>query len=595
MFTLSEVQGKGMGWVSTRPIQPQTIILDEEPILTICKQPSPTEIATKLGKLGSSQYRKWREICSEQDPSEIVLKYGLGLSGEIQESLGIFEHCSRLNHSCRPNAVAAWGDGSMCIQAIDVIDVGSEITISYLTCPNGILPFRERQKMLASWGVVGFQCNCVLCSQPFGYRQLSDERRMNIMNLRSKILSSRYGQGKEEDVLVIDLISCCDEELIPLISLDTEILMKVIKLRQKQATEIPAAKGNVTSHSGPDSGLRLCQQLGAKLHLHDAAIEATRSFEADSIPFAYPKQLLDSGVISRPETQEFGPASAANSTNQKSENTDWYTGKQPLPTISDHNHLRQILVDHSETAPHSTDLNHRFAVALRNMILRGEDNVEARDSDPFPAETLIRHAGSCTEVAAILRAKFCYLTAIHDLRAGRPEQALHSMARAVRLSELVVRWTMAAHVAFLSLCKDTLACSPGDPDASIVLCNLLFSKGERAKALQAITCRSLAGDAVACVVRGCMQQFLQANREAVAEFDRAVRGGLAGYRSVEVHFLRAFSREQIGDLNGAEDDYAAYISRCGGGERKLCEAHLDRKSTRLNSSHITRSRMPSSA
>jgi hypothetical protein len=143
MFKLAKVQGKGIGWVSTRSIPPQTLILDEAPIFSICKDPSPSDISLKLGKLDSSQCKKWTEFCSGQNPSETVLRYGLGLTGETEESIGIFQKCSRLNHSCRPNAVAAWGEGSMSIQAIDFIEKESEITISYLTDPMGSCRFEK--------------------------------------------------------------------------------------------------------------------------------------------------------------------------------------------------------------------------------------------------------------------------------------------------------------------------------------------------------------------------------------------------------------------------------------------------------------------
>ena len=77
---------------------------------------------------------------------------------------------------------------------------------------------------------------------------------------------------------------------------------------------------------------------------------------------------------------------------------------------------------------------------------------------------------------------------------------------------------------------------------------------------------------------------------------------LAGCRVNDAVKLAFLDGEQLGEIDGLDLGALKEFKRSGNGavELKLVDRaavleRLDRKSTRLNSSHITRSRMPSSA
>jgi len=78
---------------------------------------------------------------------------------------GLFATSSRANHSCRPNAAFCVREsGELALLAISEIDEGEEITVSYLSEADLLVPRSRRQRMLRNWG---FECDCSRCSADF--------------------------------------------------------------------------------------------------------------------------------------------------------------------------------------------------------------------------------------------------------------------------------------------------------------------------------------------------------------------------------------------------------------------------------------------
>ena len=198
------LEGRGTGLLTARDVKAGELILAEEPLvsfhavpkdvihqmewLTVGKRPDGEEfangkqtIAAGLRKVSPNRKKKFRELhgegrnytdadrhhqdydlsrvrlnaFSDDDPDE----HGLQLSVER-----VFEIISRINHSCKPNAVMTWNkrleQGT--IFAITGISEGDEITISYYADLHSQLrSIRERCTML--FESHGFVCLCPAC------------------------------------------------------------------------------------------------------------------------------------------------------------------------------------------------------------------------------------------------------------------------------------------------------------------------------------------------------------------------------------------------------------------------------------------------
>eukprot|EP01006_Ploeotia_vitrea_P065730 TRINITY_DN93717_c0_g1_i1.p1 TRINITY_DN93717_c0_g1~~TRINITY_DN93717_c0_g1_i1.p1 ORF type:complete len:566 (-),score=39.30 TRINITY_DN93717_c0_g1_i1:98-1795(-) len=77
------------------------------------------------------------------------------------EEIRIFFKITKFNHSCAPNACFFEQENRGCVLAIDNIEPGEEVTISYSL---SYLPVAQRQVFLQER--FGFQCECLRCTVP---------------------------------------------------------------------------------------------------------------------------------------------------------------------------------------------------------------------------------------------------------------------------------------------------------------------------------------------------------------------------------------------------------------------------------------------
>ncbi|KAI5894525.1 uncharacterized protein SCHCODRAFT_02665040 [Schizophyllum commune H4-8] len=84
-----------------------------------------------------------------------------GASGEDCKYLATFDMLSRMNHSCRPNALFAWDTRTFSgtLRAARDIAPGEEITVAYFGDVH--IPLVQRRAFLAPYG---FECACPACS-----------------------------------------------------------------------------------------------------------------------------------------------------------------------------------------------------------------------------------------------------------------------------------------------------------------------------------------------------------------------------------------------------------------------------------------------
>ncbi|CCU82135.1 unnamed protein product [Blumeria hordei] len=195
LCAVQEIPGKGLGLVARQAIAAGTIILKESPLITTASitSLSPTrtefELSAALAALPPEKRQAYHSLHNnhaETDPAHplagIVRSnlYPLGVDASIG---GIFQTISRINHSCRPNAVQYWNTVHSCetIYCVSPIQAGQEVTVSYHL--GG--PSTMRQRVLQE--NFGFQCRCELCLLPAPQLAISDKRLQRALELDNLI------------------------------------------------------------------------------------------------------------------------------------------------------------------------------------------------------------------------------------------------------------------------------------------------------------------------------------------------------------------------------------------------------------------------
>lgn len=112
--------------------------------------------------------------------------------GMDSKDLGVFQTCSRLNHSCTPSAQFTWSeDHTMVVTAVRDIKPDEEITISYTDL---LATAEERRENLAPYG---FRCNCPACEGADA--TLQDALRMALVHINKQLDEYDLGRGDMED------------------------------------------------------------------------------------------------------------------------------------------------------------------------------------------------------------------------------------------------------------------------------------------------------------------------------------------------------------------------------------------------------------
>lgn len=200
-YSIASIPEKGLGVVASRHFKLGDRIMLEKALVTF-RLWGDLPADTKVAALPPSDRAKYfglhdRQASAAGEPKSAegirqtnALPLGstqgdaYGTSGEATE-MGVFYECSRINHSCRPNAQNQWCSrlGSMTIHAIDDIKPGEEITISYT--PDVMTSAERRQRLLTRFG---FLCTCSLCSSSPQAIEASDRRLRRIKALDDSLL-----------------------------------------------------------------------------------------------------------------------------------------------------------------------------------------------------------------------------------------------------------------------------------------------------------------------------------------------------------------------------------------------------------------------
>lgn len=195
VWDVREIPGKGLGLIALQNIRPGTPILSETPLITTdsITTLSPTktefEIAEALAALPREQQEAYHSLHNnhaDTDPAHplagIVRSnvYPLGINSRVG---GVFRYISRINHSCRPNAIQYWNQllRRETVYCVSPISSGEEITLSYYLGGSST----TRQQVLQEQ--FGFLCRCELCSLPPERLAISDARLQRAQELDSMI------------------------------------------------------------------------------------------------------------------------------------------------------------------------------------------------------------------------------------------------------------------------------------------------------------------------------------------------------------------------------------------------------------------------
>jgi hypothetical protein len=181
LYRQAEIPGKGIGMLATSYIAPESLIISERPLFTMPSNlisssslatisPAKSYILATISRLPKPQQTAFLSLHNAQvQPASVlppflsIIKtnvFGLGTNPTLN---GVFEICSRFNHSCAPNANFVWNEGTQQIEfrAIEDIQEGEEIFVCYLNSEKTNSTHHVRQETLLQR--YGFICQCAAC------------------------------------------------------------------------------------------------------------------------------------------------------------------------------------------------------------------------------------------------------------------------------------------------------------------------------------------------------------------------------------------------------------------------------------------------
>jgi hypothetical protein len=193
---IRETPTSGLGMVATRDLKMGDLIISERPLLVTCRGASPhvdvpdgTPMMQRIqamivqwekvlecafGRMSEESQAAFKALANShtEDGSGPILGairtngFGISLGGDEKDITlvhsAVYDHISRVNHSCAPNSAHTFSVASFSgqLRAVRNIKKGEEIFVSYCDID---VPTAARQKKLEPYG---FQCACRSCIDP---------------------------------------------------------------------------------------------------------------------------------------------------------------------------------------------------------------------------------------------------------------------------------------------------------------------------------------------------------------------------------------------------------------------------------------------
>jgi hypothetical protein len=236
MFEVRSTADIGLGWFATQDIPPDTVIMDEDLMLRLPRSSAACNLKKALSKLAPLEKEAFHSLSGDTDSDKLWQNCHpligpadvLGVSERTE--VGIYNQCSRINHSCRPNAVRASENDIMSVVSQKGIKTGQQITISYLTDNFQTVKARLHELRSKNEGAPGLAscwdrgCRCEVCTASSEELKADDKRRNTLASLRARFLSEQ-GHGFETMNTMIKLMN---DEGLYLSLMGMPALMKMI-------------------------------------------------------------------------------------------------------------------------------------------------------------------------------------------------------------------------------------------------------------------------------------------------------------------------------------------------------------------------------
>ncbi|EIW71746.1 hypothetical protein TREMEDRAFT_60660 [Tremella mesenterica DSM 1558] len=297
-----DVNGRGKGLVLTRSVSRGEIIIAEAPFFQLS---FPLEVY--------NVYKTYRKLGPEK--RELFLSFPIGAGDDVLVSrartsvipledhredyetssdadtdpCGLFEHISRVNHSCAPNAVWTWNadEGLLYLRAWKDLKNGTEITCAY----NDQICI-ESSSLRRAYFEENFQftCSCTACSRPTHHLKKSDTRLARLREILS-LWDRRIGdlgrhpflKGQREEAIAIQ------EEAINILS--EEKLFHHLGEAYKDLMEIHTLWGDIGGSQSAAEGWEKCLEGVLGRGKAEIIVEQV---------FLDPKKVTDWGLFSEP-------------------------------------------------------------------------------------------------------------------------------------------------------------------------------------------------------------------------------------------------------------------------------------------------------
>lgn len=202
------VDSRGSRLVTTRDFQRYSILLSEPSVLVIQRyihgKNAMLEMKALMSGLDPKVCKAIHQLKASDEFQEnsndenqrckkflnILKTNGMSIGGRDAAIGGIFLVCSRINHSCEPNAVHIWNErtNKKDIIALKDIKAGEEVTIAYIE------PLQSKQsRQLVLLECYGFECQCEVCALEDEVKSIWKERAQILEDLtyRAILLGNR--------------------------------------------------------------------------------------------------------------------------------------------------------------------------------------------------------------------------------------------------------------------------------------------------------------------------------------------------------------------------------------------------------------------
>lgn len=191
LLLIKPADEKGLGVFADEPIPAGALILTDNPIIKIQKQPYDVTEEDIAGQLELLNLEKRAEYMSLSPGRETDESIGLRILKSNQFATSRAWPCvclrlSRFNHSCIPSAEWNWNEskGKFEVYAIRQIAEGEELYFCYHGRFDAMTREQRQRVTESAWG---FTCTCRACSRQGQSAQLSDMRRQIINVLQCRL------------------------------------------------------------------------------------------------------------------------------------------------------------------------------------------------------------------------------------------------------------------------------------------------------------------------------------------------------------------------------------------------------------------------